>query len=123
MRVGANARQFARIKRMHKEGTPAHIIAKTIQMTSQSLEKILAALDGREEQTLALEDNPQVDAMRLENAELAARLAKYEDPQSGETLQHGDEESPTEEVQADEVETEAAETVEESPEVETQVVP
>ena len=84
MRVGASARQHARIKRMHAEGTPAPIIAKTIQMTEQSLEKILAHLDGREEKTLALENNPEVNKMRLENAELAARLAKYEDPQSGE---------------------------------------
>lgn len=84
MRVGANARQFARIKKMHKEGTPAHIIAKTIQMTDQSLEKILASLDGRPEVALALEDNPDVKALRIANAELAAKLAKYEDPEDGE---------------------------------------
>ena len=84
MRVGANARQFARIKKLHAEGTPANIIAKTIQMTDQSLEKILAHIEGRPEVALALENNPEVNAMRLENAELAARLAKYEDPQSGE---------------------------------------
>ena len=96
MRVGANARQFARIKKMHKEGTPAAIIAKTIQMTDQSLEKILAHLDGREERHLALENNPEVNAMRLQNAELAARLAKYEDPQSGEAIQHSDPEAQAE---------------------------
>ena len=80
MRVGANARQFARIKRMHKEGTSAGIIARTIQITDQSLEKILAHLDGREVRQLALDENPQVQAMRLENAELLARLAKYQNP-------------------------------------------
>lgn len=98
MRVGANARQFARIKKMHAEGTPANIIAKTISLTDQSLEKILAALDGRPEKTLALENNPEINAMRLQNAELAQRLAKYEDPQSGEAIQH----SETEEVEAGE---------------------
>ena len=82
MRVGANVRQFARIKKLHAEGTPAPIIAKTIQITEQSLEKILANLDGRDEVILALESNPEVNAIRLENAELAARLAKYEDPPS-----------------------------------------
>jgi len=106
MRVGANARQFARIKKMHKEGTPANIIAKTIQMTDQSLEKILAHLDGREERHLATENNPEVNAMRLQNAELAARLAKYEDPQSGEAK------ISTEEIDAEIPEEEAAEEVE-----------
>ena len=93
MRVGANARQFARIKKMHKEGTPPYIIAKTIQMTDQSLEKVLAHLDGRKEKTLVLENNPEVNAMRLENAELAARLAKYEDPEIGQEPQTDDDES------------------------------
>ena len=106
MRVGANARQFARIKRMHAEGTPAPIIAKTIQMTDQSLEKILAHLDGREEKHLASENNPEVNKMRIENAELAARLAKYEDPQSGEAK------ISTEEIDAEGSEEEAAEEVE-----------
>ena len=105
MRVGANARQFARIKKMHKEGTPPSIIAKTIQMTDQSLEKILAAVDGRKEKHLATENNPEVNAMRIENAELAARLAKYEDPQSGESK------ITSEEVEADETEEASAEEV------------
>lgn len=99
MRVGANVRQFARIKKMHKEGTPAEIIARTIQMTDQSLEKILAHMDGRPEKHLASDNNPDVKRMRIENAELAARLAKYEDPQSGET---------TQEIDAEGSETEAA---------------
>jgi hypothetical protein len=87
---------------MHKEGTPPGIIAKTIQMTDQSLEKILAHIDGRKEKTLALENNPEVNAIRLENAELAARLAKYEDPQSGEAK------ISTEEIEVDETSEEAA---------------
>jgi hypothetical protein len=115
MRVGANVRQFARIKKMHAEGTPAPIIAKTIQMTDQSLEKILAAIDGRKEKHLATENNPEVNAMRLQNAELAARLAKYEDPQSGEAIQHGDAEVETEEEQ----DPEAVETGEEEQAEET----
>lgn len=102
MRVGANARQFVRIKKMLKEGTPPAIIAKTIQMTDQSLEKIIAHLEGRKEKTLALENNPEVNAMRIENAELAARLAKYEDPQSGEAK------ISTEEIPADEASEETA---------------
>jgi hypothetical protein len=99
MRVGANARQFARIKKLHNEGTPAPVIAKTIQMTEQSLEKILAHLEGREEVTLALENSPEVNAMRLENAELAARLAKYEDPDNAVQEQ---EEEETEEASEEE---------------------
>ena len=83
MRVGANARQYARIKRLHKEGVSPHIIAKTIQMTDQSLEKILAHLEGRDEVVLALEENEEVQALRSKNAELAARLAKFEEPDDG----------------------------------------
>lgn len=84
MRVGANARQFARIKKLHAAGTPAPIIAKTIQMTDQSLERILAGLDDREVKILAIDENPEVQKMRIENAELLARLAKYENPDNGE---------------------------------------
>lgn len=116
MRVGANARQFVRIRKMHKEGTPPAIIAKTIQMTDQSLEKILAHIDGRPEKTLALENNPEVNAMRLQNAELAARLAKYEDPQSGETIQHGE----PEEVDAQETKEASTEAVEDEAEDEAE---
>ena len=80
MRVGANARQYARIKKLYAEGTPPSVIAKMIQITDQSLEKILAHLDGRDEKTLVLENNPEVAELRLQNAELAARLAKFEEP-------------------------------------------
>jgi hypothetical protein len=84
MRVGANVRQYARIKRLHADGTPPPAIAKMIQMTEQSLEKILAHLDGRDEVILAVEENEEVQSLRLANAELAARLAKFEDDGNGE---------------------------------------
>ncbi len=92
MRVGANARQLARIKRLHAENTPPGIIAKMIQMTDQSLEKILAHLDGRKEKILAIDDNPDVQKLRLENAELAARLAKFEGSQDNEQASSDEEE-------------------------------
>lgn len=98
MRVGASTRQYHQIKRMHKEGVPDQVIANTIQMTPQSLEKILAHLDGREEKILAVEENAEVQALRIQNAELAAKLAKFEDPQDGETVQHGE----TEEIKVEE---------------------
>lgn len=85
MRVGANVRQYHRIKKMHAEGQPALFIANTMQMTPQSLEKILAVLDKREEKILAVEENAEVQALRLRNAELAAKLAKHEDPTDGES--------------------------------------
>lgn len=107
MRVGANARQYARIKKMWKEGTPPHIIAKTIQLTDQSLEKILAKLENRPEKTLAIEENPEVQALRIENAELLAKLAKQE-------ADNG--EGPTEEVDAQE-EVDASEEIEDDEEV------
>jgi len=91
MRVGANSRQFAKIRKMHQEGVPAGIIAKTIQITDQSLEKILASLDGRDEVTLAVDNDPNVKALRSQNAELAARLAKYEDSEDGEEVQEEEE--------------------------------
>lgn len=98
MRVGASTRQYHQIKRMHAEGVPDQVIANTIQMTPQSLEKILAHMDGREEKILAVEENAEVQSLRLANAELAAKLAKFEDPQDGEKIQHGE----AEEVKAEE---------------------
>ena len=98
MRVGANVRQYHRIKKMHAEGVSADIIAMTIPLTPQSLEKILAHMDGREEVTLAVEENAEVQALRLKVAEQATRLAKFEEPQDGETVQHIE----TEEVEAGE---------------------
>ena len=98
MRVGANVRQYHRIKKMHKEGYPADVIANSIPMTPQSLEKILAHIDGRKPVILAVEESTEVQALRLANAEMAQKLAKFEDPQDGEEVQH----SETEKVEADE---------------------
>ncbi len=98
MRVGANVRQYHRIKKMHADGVPAAVIANSIPLTPQSLEKILAHMDGREEVTLAVEENAEVQALRLKVAEQATRLAKFEEPQDGETVQHIE----TEEVEAGE---------------------
>lgn len=111
MRVGANVRQYHRIKKMHAEGQPAIFIANTMQMTPQSLEKILAVLDGRDEKILAVEENAEVQALRLRNAELAAKLAKHEEPADGE--------SETEEVKVEE-EVESGGEVESVPEVSTE---
>ena len=83
MRVGANVRQYHRIKKMHAEGHPALFIANTMQMTPQSLEKILAVLDGREEKILAVEENAEVQSLRLQLAEQAQKLAKFEEPTDG----------------------------------------
>jgi len=82
-RVGANARQHARIKKMHAEGIPPHVISAAIGMTPQSLEHILAFIDERDEVILEIEDNADVQALRTENAELQARLAKYEEIDPG----------------------------------------
>ncbi len=112
MRVGANVRQYHRIKKMHSEGVSANIIAMSIPLTPQSLEKILAHIDGREEVTLAVEENAEVQALRLQVAEQAQKLAKFEDPQDGETVQH----SETEEVKVEET-VEGSEKVEDSEEV------
>jgi len=95
---------------MHAEGVAAPVIAKTIHLTEQSLEKILASLDKRPEKTLALEGSPEVNAMRIENAELLARLAKYEDLDSGAPTKDEDETPAEDEVPSEseaEVESEA----------------
>ncbi len=110
MRVGANVRQYHRIKKMHAEGTPADFIAMTMQMTPQSLEKILAVLDGREEKILAVEENTEVQALRLELAETAQKLAKYEEPTDDGA------QSETEKVKVEET-VEGGEKVEDSEEV------
>ncbi len=104
MRVGANARQFARIKRLHADGTPPTVIAKMIQMTEQSLEKILAHIEGRGEVILAVEENEEVQTLRLANAELAAKLAKFEGDDNGEEneVETQKEASEVEEVEAKE---------------------
>ena len=111
MRVGANVRQYHRIKKMHAEGVPAEVIAMSIPMTPQSLEKILAGLDGRKETILAVEENAEVQALRISNAELAAKLAKFEEP-----IDDGTQDSETEAVKVDET-VEGGEKVEDSEEV------
>jgi hypothetical protein len=91
---------------MHAAGTPANIIANTFMMTPQSLEKILAHLDGRDERILESKETPELQDLRTRNADLANRLAKYEDVQGGETVQHVDgDETPS---QAEEDSEEAA---------------
>lgn len=98
---------------MHKEGVPAEIIANSIPMTPQSLEKILAGLDGRKEVILAVEENAEVQELRLQVAEQAQKLAKYEEPTDGaqseaetveveETVEGGEEVEDKEEVSAQE---------------------
>ena len=94
---------------MHADGVPAEVIAMSIPLTPQSLEKILAVLDGRREVTLVVEENAEVQALRLETAELAAKLAKYEEPTDGA-------QSETEKVEANE-EVEASEEVQVQEEV------
>lgn len=109
MRVGANVRQYHRIKKMHAEGVPAEIIANSIPMTPQSLEKILAVLDGRPEVILAVEESAEVQALRLQVAEQAQKLAKFEEPDDGA-------QSETETVEVEET-VEGGEKVEDSEEV------
>lgn len=101
MRVGANARQFARIKKMHAAGTPANVIAGTFRMTAQSLEKILAHLDGREVRTIAVEDSPEMQVLRQRNADLSNRLARYEEVQDGEVTETVDAEKEDAEAEED----------------------
>ena len=114
MRVGANVRQYHRIKKMHADGVPAGVIAMTIPLTPQSLEKILAHLDDRKEVILAVEENAEVQELRLQVAEQAQRLAKYEEPTDGaqsetetveieETVEGGEKVEDNEEVSAQEI--------------------
>jgi DNA-binding transcriptional MerR regulator len=79
MRVGANARQHSQIKRWLKEGMPQHVIARQLRMEPQSLERIVAHLEGREERNLAMEDNPAVARIAEENARLKAKLEEVEE--------------------------------------------
>jgi DNA-binding transcriptional MerR regulator len=79
MRVGANARQYSQIKRWLKEGMPQHVIARQLRMEPQSLERIVAHLEGREERNLALEENPTMARIAEENARLKAKLEETEE--------------------------------------------
>lgn len=82
MRVGANARQHVQIKKMHAQGVPQHQIARALRITPQSMEKIIANLEGRDEITLVVEESPEVQRLRAENEALRAKL--------GEPLNGGD---------------------------------
>lgn len=79
MRVGANARQHSQIRRWLKDGMPQHMIAKQLQIEPQSLERIVAHIEGREERNLAVDDNPAMARIARENAELKAKLAEVEE--------------------------------------------
>ena len=79
MRVGANARQYSQIKRWLKDGMPQHVIARQLRMEPQSLERIVAHLEGREERNLALEENPTMARIAEENARLKAKLEEVEE--------------------------------------------
>jgi len=48
-------------------------------MEPQSLERIVAHLEGREERNLAMEDNPAVARIAEENARLKAKLEEVEE--------------------------------------------
>jgi hypothetical protein len=91
-RVGANASQHSKIKKMHAAGTPLMIISKTFNIEPQSLENIIAALDGRKPKTLAIEANPEVQGIIAENADLLARLAKYEELDDGDEAEEEEDE-------------------------------
>lgn len=79
MRVGANARQHSQIRRWLKDGMPQHVIARQLRMEPQSLERIVAHIEGREERNLALEENPTIARIARENAELKAKLEEVEE--------------------------------------------
>lgn len=87
MRVGANARQHAQIRKMHANGVPAHAIATKLGMTPQSLEHILAHIDERDEVVLAIQESPALQAMAEENKELLEKLAQYEDTEGAPNLE------------------------------------
>lgn len=78
-RVGANQRQYHQIKKLLKDGQSQHIISKMLNIEPQSLEKICAHLEGREERQLTLEENPQYNKLKAENAALKAKLGEDEE--------------------------------------------
>lgn len=90
-RVGANATQFSKIKRMLADGVPLMSISKTFNIEPQSLENIIAHIEEREPKILSLEDDPNVQALRDANEDLLARLAKYEDVDDGDEAEEEEE--------------------------------
>lgn len=77
-RVGANQRQYHRIKNWLKEGVPQHIMQRRLNMTAQSLEHICAHLEGREEKQLQVEENPEYNRLKAENEALKVKLGEDE---------------------------------------------
>ncbi len=77
-RVGANQRQYHRIKKWLGEGVPQHIISKRLNIEPQSLEKICAHLEGRSMRHLEMEQNPEYNRIMAENAALRAKLGEDE---------------------------------------------
>ena len=77
-RVGANQRQYHRIKNWLKEGVPQHIISKRLNIEPQSLEKICSHIEGRETKQLQMEENPEYNRLKEENEALKAKLGDDE---------------------------------------------
>jgi hypothetical protein len=77
-RVGANQRQYHRIKNWLKEGVPQHIISKRLNIEPQSLERICANIEGREVRQLQMEENPEYNRLKAENEALKAKLGDDE---------------------------------------------
>jgi hypothetical protein len=96
-RVGANVRQYHKIKKMHAEGVSAHVIAKTFRMTPQSLEKILAHLDGRAERVIEAVENPELAKLKAENEALKAKIEGEDDGEEGEADEGPDDEQGSDE--------------------------
>lgn len=92
-RVGANQKQFHKIKKMLEEGVPQSRIAETFNIEPQSLEKICAHIEGREEVRLVLQDNPEMNLLMAENARLKAALGE---PEDGEETEGSDSEAEAE---------------------------
>lgn len=77
-RVGANQRQFHRIKKWLREGATQEFISKRENIEPQSLERICAHLEGRPVRQLKLEENPEYNRLMAENAALKAKLGQEE---------------------------------------------
>ena len=73
-RVGANTRQYHRIKKWLGEGMPQHIISKRLNIEPQSLERICAGIEGREVRQLQMEANPEYNRLKAENEALKEKL-------------------------------------------------
>lgn len=91
-RVGANAKQHNKIKRLLADNVPQQQIAEMFNIEPQSLEKICAHIEGREEVQLVLQDNPEMNLLMAENKRLKAQLGIEEtDDATGEGIRERDE--------------------------------